>query len=264
MKKNTKIKYFLFTFLIFIFLLGGEVLAIKPLEEEPPSDLPPGIEVEEIEELEEAKEVPEKITNLTVERIHSAKVKIGETVEVTLKIENLGKEKVKYFLTETLEPNLEYPDPIEVRKWHFQALEVPYYLWEKEILPKGTQEIKYHIDPKNLGMVLFSPAIVNDEFGNNFESAPTTLEIACNPNGKCDPGENYIFCPEDCPTGSADGVCDGAEDGKCDPDCAEGVDPDCKILEEKGNLNLYVTIGIITVIIIAGALLIPRFLKKRK
>jgi len=52
-------------------------------------------------------------------------------------------------------------------------------------------------------------------------------------------------------------------DGRCDPDCEKGADPDCEKLIAKGIPNLYIIIGII-IIVIAGAILIPRFLKKRK
>ncbi|MEM2919043.1 MAG: DUF333 domain-containing protein [Candidatus Altiarchaeota archaeon] len=45
----------------------------------------------------------------------------------------------------------------------------------------------------------------------------------------CVLGENFLSCPQDCPSGSYDGYCDGLKDGKCDPDCEIGKDPDCKI-----------------------------------
>lgn len=267
MKKDIKIKYFLFVFLIFVFLLGNSVLAIEPLKDERPPEVPPDVEPEEIEVLEEAKEIPVKETKLTVERIHPSEAKIGETIEISLKISNLGKEKVEFFVTETHKPGLEYPDPIEIKKFKYQALEVPYYQWKLTLEAEKETETKYHVKPKGLGMILFSPTIINDEYGNNFESVPTTLEITCNPNGKCDEGENYIFCSEDCPTGSTDGLCDGVEDGRCDLDCQIEDDPDCEKLKEKDISGLlYIVIGVIIIIVIAGTILILilKFLKKRK
>jgi hypothetical protein len=51
----------------------------------------------------------------------------------------------------------------------------------------------------------------------------------CNNNNICEPPlENHLSCPNDCPSGSLDGMCDRVSDGICDPDCAPGVDPDCR------------------------------------
>lgn len=135
-------------------------------------------------------------------------------------------EEIKIFVSETHRPGIEYVDPIEIKYLQYQALKVPYYSWDITLPAEGSKEIVYHIKPQNIGMITFSPAVVNDEYGNVFESNPTNIKITCNPNGKCDPGENYLFCPEDCTTGIADGICDGVKDGRIDPDCAEGVDPD--------------------------------------
>ena len=78
----------------------------------------------------------------------------------------------------------------------------------------------------------------------------------------CSDPENFKTCPKDCPSGGADGYCDGVKDGRCDPDCEKRADPDCQRL--KGISKLYIIIGGMIVIIIAGTILIPRFLKKRK
>jgi uncharacterized repeat protein (TIGR01451 family) len=53
-----------------------------------------------------------------------------------------------------------------------------------------------------------------------------TLDF-CNRNGRCDPSETHLTCPEDCPLNEDDGICQPNDDGICDPDCAVGVDPDC-------------------------------------
>ncbi|MCK4731804.1 MAG: hypothetical protein KAT65_05020, partial [Methanophagales archaeon] len=150
----------------------------------------------------------------------------GEEIEIKLKITNFDNEEIKIFVSETHRPGIEYIDPIEVKYLQYQALKIPYYSWDMTLPAKGGKEIVYHIKPQNIGMITFSPAVINDEYGNAFESNPTNIKITCNPNGKCDPGENYIFCPEDCTTGIADGICDGVVDGRIDPDCAEGYDPD--------------------------------------
>jgi len=57
-------------------------------------------------------------------------------------------------------------------------------------------------------------------------------EKLCNRDKICNNNENFLTCPEDCPSGSKDGWCDRQPDSKCDPDCLDG-DPDCaKIIQE--------------------------------
>jgi hypothetical protein len=56
----------------------------------------------------------------------------------------------------------------------------------------------------------------------------------CNLNSLCDPNENRLLCPEDCPDSAKDGICHNIEDGICqqDPDCPNS-DPDCVIQENR-------------------------------
>lgn len=51
----------------------------------------------------------------------------------------------------------------------------------------------------------------------------------CNRNNVCEPdlSENFVSCPADCPSGSADNYCDAVQDNKCDLDCAPEADLDC-------------------------------------
>ncbi len=66
--------------------------------------------------------------------------------------------------------------------------------------------------------------------GESLFSAELTT---CNSNGACEPdkAENFLSCPEDCPSASSDSYCDGIFDQKCDPDCTaqemEYKDTDC-------------------------------------
>lgn len=53
-------------------------------------------------------------------------------------------------------------------------------------------------------------------------------------DGICTVEEDYLTCPEDCPSGIADGYCDALNDTRCDPDCTEGEDPDCPFVGEPG------------------------------
>ncbi len=69
-------------------------------------------------------------------------------------------------------------------------------------------------------------------------------DCTCDHNGFCDIGrENYYNCPADCPSGSADGVCDKVKDGICDPDCAPGADPDCAKTDDSKYLLLLILVA---------------------
>lgn len=268
---NRKTKYIVIVVLVGMLLSYSVVSAIKPLVEERPPEVPAGAEVQIGEEIEVAKEIVTKETNITIERIHDDEAKIGEEIEIKLKITNLDNEEIEIFVRETHRLGIKYIDPIEIKYLQYQALKVPYYSWDITLPSEGSKEVVYHIKPQNIGMITFSPAVVNDEYGNVFESNPTNIKIICNPNGKCDLGENYIFCPEDCTTGIADGICDGVKDGRIDPDCAEGYDPDYEALVTPTPVTpiltprfkaILVTVGILAVVVIA--VLSVLLLRRRK
>ncbi len=75
------------------------------------------------------------------------------------------------------------------------------------------------------------------DFSSNYEitvDGQTEDVSFCNNDGQCQPCfeglceniENYLTCPEDCPSGGEDNFCDLQRDGVCDPDC-DGYDFDC-------------------------------------
>ena len=225
-----QIKFIMVAMLI-VALFGNTVLAIEPLQEELPPDVGADAEIGTGEDLEEAEDIVTKQTNVTIERIHATKAKVNETIEIKLKVVNLDAEEDNVSIIETHMPGIEYTDMIDIEIMHYEAFEVLYYIWETVLPAEGSEEIIYHIRVRKVGMITLPPATVSDEYGNVFESSPTDIEITCNPNGKCDPGENYIFCPEDCTTGSSDGICNDMADNICDPDCLPEADPDCGITE---------------------------------
>ncbi len=69
--------------------------------------------------------------------------------------------------------------------------------------------------------------------------------------------ENSLNCPQDCPTGIKDNICDAVKDNRVDPDCEEGKDPDdtiiyeTKIAERHGESNL-----LVYGVLLAGAVLV--------
>lgn len=81
----------------------------------------------------------------------------------------------------------------------------------------------------------------------------------CNSDSFCGIRENYISCPQDCPSGSTDGWCDRVKDSICDQDCLPNIDPDCK----SSTLLLIITGLAILIILILIILIIIRKRKKQ-
>ena len=218
--------YIAVTAFITVLLISGIGLSIQLLEDGRPPEVPPDAEVQIGENIKEVEEIVTKETNITIERIHKENAGVGEEIEITLKVTNRGDEDVELAVSEVHRPDVDYLDPIEKKILKYQALKIPYYLWEISLPANTDQEIKYHIKVESPRIITFPAASVSDQYGNQFESNPTIITIACIPDGKCDPGENFLNCPEDCTTGLEDGVCDAVEDGINDPDCSYGTDPD--------------------------------------
>jgi putative hemolysin len=81
---------------------------------------------------------------------------------------------------------------------------------------------------------------VTELMGLSFE------ETTCG-DGTCGLPETYATCPQDCPSGSADGICDKAADGICDEDCVMlniTGDPDCKQAEQPSSCLPLLTLSL--------------------
>jgi len=117
--------------------------------------------------------------------------------------------------------------------------------------PGETKTITYKIKPKSSGDFLFSPTTVTVMAGETYYSDTAKTIVRCNQNNLCelDLEENYFNCPEDCPSGSEDNVCDLISDNVCDPDCIGDADVDC-IEKKKFPWMLVIVATIIIVIII--------------
>ena len=75
-------------------------------------------------------------------------------------------------------------------------------------------------------------------------------------NGKCEPHESAISCPQDCNANEKDGICNYAKDNVCDPDCSPDIDPDCK--------QQQMPIALALIIIPAIAIIFSVFIAVRK
>lgn len=209
-----------------IMVLCSAVSAISLFKDGLPSNLSAGANVTIAENLQEKPQTPAHSTSLSVERTHPAEATPASVITITLKVSNRGNERVRAGLAEDQRPGLVYPDSIPVKYHNFEAMKIPYYSWDLTLEPGAIRTITYNVKPEAVGMVAFTAALLTDEYGNQVESAMTSIRVSCSPNGICDPGENLIFCPKDCPSGGSDGICDGIPDGKVDPDCLPGADPD--------------------------------------
>jgi hypothetical protein len=226
--------------LLALLILWNGVTAISPITDKRPANIPANATVNISEDIQEKPVIPVHATQLEIERIHSANAAPGTELAIALKISNHGVEHVNAQVYEDLRLGLEYLDTNELGYHIYEGLKIPYYTWKISLDPASTKTLTYRVIPKDVGLITFPSAIVIDEFSNHVESNTTLLTITCKPNGTCDPGENTIFCPQDCPSGSADDLCDGIQDNRIDPDCQSGFDPDAPIPTQTTPLNSFI------------------------
>ncbi|MDH7593807.1 MAG: hypothetical protein QHG99_05575 [Methanomicrobiales archaeon] len=216
----------LLLYLLLLAFLSSMAAAIPVLKDGLPSDLPSNATVNISEYVQEVQTYPAQPGRYAIERTHPETVKIGSELTISLKVTNMGESRPDVKVYEDLRPGLDYQNPYEIGYHEYEALKIPYYVWSLTLNPASSQTITYRAIPKNVGMIAFPSAIVTDDAGNRAESAATYLKVLCVPNAVCDPGENTFYCPEDCPSGGADDLCDGMQDNRTDPDCQAGYDPD--------------------------------------
>ena len=209
-----------------VLVLCSIVSAIPVFKDGLPSNITGGANVTVAEYVQEKPQTQAHPTSLFVERVHPVNATPASLITITLKVSNRGNERVRARLSEDQRPGLVYPDSTQVKYHNYEAMKIPYYSWDLTLEPGSTQTVTYHVKPEAVGMIAFTAALLTDEYGNQVESAMTSIRIACVPDGVCGAGENTIFCPQDCPSGGSDGICDGFPDGKADPDCQPGFDPD--------------------------------------
>ena len=160
-----------------------------------------------------------------------ASITIGDVLQVSITIKNQGSEKLELTVSETIgdaeaiEPQLISPNASSGRL----AAIPPYFKWDITLNAGAQQTLTYKIKPRSVGEYTFSQTVVRTSTGQTSYSNDLTTTVKAAPNGVCEPtkGENYITSPEDCPSGSSDGLCDQVKDGRCDPDCTSTADVDC-------------------------------------
>jgi hypothetical protein len=181
----------------------------------------------------------ETIGNLVIHRTAPINSDIGQKIWILLQIENAGNQEANFTFVEKI-GNAEFDrsqaKSIEVFDPGPAGLPAPddgerlklwYYEWTIQLPPEKSATLTYWLVPNTPGTYVISPATITID-GEMHHTQSWNISIRCQADAFCDfeDGENYLTCPEDCFTGSADGICDGVSDGRIDPDCIEGSDPD--------------------------------------
>ena len=156
---------------------------------------------------------------------------LGDEIQVNISVtNNLGK-AAEITVEEIIGPAI----PIEPSPTIYGSLDnitawrPPAFRWNL-IVPSGSSEVlTYKIKPTLSGKYIFSPTIVTLSNGMLYYSNELSIDISPEADGICSSalGENYFINPDDCPSGSEDGVCDEMKDSICDTDCEKYADFDC-------------------------------------
>jgi hypothetical protein len=165
---------------------------------------------------------------VSIERIMPEQGTVGQKLWILFSLENTGPSPVNVSLTEML-------GDVEFNESEATAVETLYnktywfYEWEISLDAYENASVRYWIIPKYPGAYPISPAEVILNNISVYDLRESEITVRCNANSLCEAGETYLNCPEDCPTGSSDGICDGAKDGVCDLDCTPESDSDCTL-----------------------------------
>lgn len=168
---------------------------------------------------------------IVVEREAPQTVKWGEIFQVNITVRNLCSEEKKIVIEETV-GNFEpiEPTPIIIQPNESGPIFVPppFFRWNFSLEAYSNKTVFYKGRPSAPGDIMLSPTKVYWG-GKSLYTEPLTIKVLCNQNKICelDKNENYLTCPQDCPSGSADNYCDMLKDGICDPDCEISADVDC-------------------------------------
>ena len=155
--------------------------------------------------------------------LEQTEITLGERVEVRIDITNQEAQAVDVTARETLVPGIAYD--LTTEQGAYESYTFPYHDWALQIPAQSLAALTFTVAPSDVGTYQLMPTIVSAG-SSTYHASSDLLKVVCSPNGTCDPGETYIYCPQDCTTGIADGYCDMVRDRRNDPDCAGGVDPD--------------------------------------
>ena len=129
---------------------------------------------------------------------------------------------------------VEYPEGA-LKKQQLEHITIPYLEYDVSLDSDESKTIEvrstYTIVPPMGSFDLPLIDIMDANTGEKVTSSRSYEEIVigCKEDGICDTSirENRLNCPQDCPSGEEDDLCDMEEDNKCDPDCLTELDTDC-------------------------------------
>lgn len=194
-------------------------------------------------------------------------VSVGDTIPVVILVHNNEDYDLHLVLKEeVVGEGIGTPEPVKTTSGGWGWLP-PYYEWEIDVPAKSSKTIEYKVRAEYPGYLALGGTRVEFESGETYRSDIVDVHVLCNQDGVCEGHESFDNCPEDCPSGSDDGICDYMMDGRCDPDCLEGGDPDCEAevdvpqeplpveppVEPKPKTNALLYWGIAAVLLIAAA-----------
>ncbi|MBN1874698.1 MAG: right-handed parallel beta-helix repeat-containing protein, partial [Anaerolineae bacterium] len=141
--------------------------------------------------------------------ISSEGITLGEDVVVTINISNQEETSIDTIVRETFSPGIDYD--LDAQQGAYEAFTFQYHTWDATIPAQSTRTLTFTAKPKVVGYHSFAPTSVsvND---NVYNASSQLIKVVCNPNGSCDSGETYIYCPQDCITGIQDDYCDMVSD----------------------------------------------------
>lgn len=184
--------------------------------------------------------------DIRIEKTAPEQIKFDSNLKVDIIVFNDRNSEINIVLEEIVTN----ADPIDPSEFVSQetpkdliAARPPYYAWDLSIPPNSDKTISYTVKPLNPGLYIVSPTVGYVD-STKIKSNSLRIDVVCNQNKQCetDKLENYQNCPEDCSSGSQDGICDLIRDSICDPDCDKGADIDCKcgngVCEDFENQNI--------------------------
>ncbi|MBM3144849.1 MAG: protein BatD [Chloroflexi bacterium] len=177
--------------------------------------------------------------NLVITRTAPQLAQVGQQSWVVIQIENIGSDELEFRLFEKLgeadfdqsqakatkifDPGYDAVPPAEGQ----EGFNLWYYEWHIRLAAGQTTAMAYWLTPRQPGLYVIPPAqiVMGEEV---YTTSSWAITVQCVVDGLCNitEGENYLTCPDDCPSGAQDFICDGALDGQIDPDCEAGFDLD--------------------------------------
>jgi hypothetical protein len=171
--------------------------------------------------------MPCALAEVRLQRQGVFEVYLGEDVVERLEITSDASGTLVVY--ERVHPLFSYTGPAEdiVTEYKDQYRQEVVNTLVKTILVEESRaaSIEHRFTPRALGTHFLPPIYIEAE-DRVYEFEGVQVSVKCIPDGVCEGQENIYNCPEDCSTGSHDGICDMAADGICDPDCIYG-DMDC-------------------------------------